>query len=444
MKRIYIKDLKENIGEEVMIAGWVDVRRNHGKLIFIDLRDMSGKVQMVVLPNSEEAHKIANTVRGECVIEVRGQINERPDKMRKEGLNGELEIEVLEIKVLSEAHELPFGKDTELNLDTYLDHLPLVLRSQRGRDIFTLQATLVESFKEALRLRNFTEFQVPVLVGGDAEGGAAAFKVDYYKDQKAYLATSPQLYKQIMVGVFERVFSVSKIFRAEKHATPRHLSEIVQMDFEMGFIKSHEDIMNVLENIIKHIVKKVGERHLNILERFNVDLPLVPDKIPAFKLTEVQEILKKEFNIDAIGEPDLEPEHERKICEWAKKEFNSDFVFVTHYPTKKRPFYTYPDDENPDYTKGFDLLFRGLEINTGGQRIHNYEQLKENIEKWGMDPEKFAFYLQAFKYGMPPHGGSSTGLERLTSLFLGIKNIREGTLFPRDMNRIDTLLSSSK
>lgn len=441
MERIYIKDLKDNIGKEVTIAGWVDIRRDHGKLIFIDLRDVTGKVQMVALPNHEEAIKIAETLRPESVVEIKGNVNERPDKMKKEGLNGELEIEILDINVLSEAKELPFEKDTELNLDTYLDNLPLVLRSQKGKDIFTLQATLVESFRDSLRNQGFKEFQVPVLVGGDAEGGAAAFEVEYYHGNKAYLATSPQLYKQIMVGVFERVFSASKIFRAEKHATPRHLSEVVQMDFEMGFIKDHTDVMAILENVMKDIVKDVKDKHQDILDRFDVEIPLTPEKFPALRLTEAQEVLKKDFDIDAIGEPDLEPEHERKICEWAKEKHNSDFIFITHYPTKKRPFYTHPENDNPDYTNGFDLLFRGLEVNTGGQRIHNYDQLVSNIKEWGLDPEKFSYYLQAFRYGMPPHGGCSTGLERLTSLFLGIKNIREGTLFPRDMNRIDVLLN---
>ncbi len=441
--RIKMSELKEHAGEEVSIAGWVDVRRDHGKLVFIDLRDVSSKVQMVVLPNYAEAQETAQKLRSEWVIRVSGLVNKRPDKMVKaDQENGDLEIEVKEIEILAEAKELPFDKDTELNLDTYLDYLPLTLRTKRSKSIFEVQATILDAYRTSLQKQGFTEFTCPVLAGADAEGGAAAFPVEYYYGQTAYLATSPQFYKQIMVGVFERAFTIAKVFRAEKSATTRHLAEVVQMDFEMGFIKNHLDPMAVLEQTIKDSAAAVVEKHSDILKEFGVATPLAPEKFPILKLSEAQEIIEKEFGNKAIGEPDLDPEHERQICEWAKKEKMSDFVFITHFPTAKRAFYSYADPKDPKLSLSFDLLFRGLEINSGSQRIHDYDELVEKIKSRGMDPEKFKFYLQAFKYGMPPHGGSSTGLERFTARMLELSNVKEATLFPRDLNRIDNLLAN--
>lgn len=385
---------------------------------------------------------MAATLRPEWVVEVKGKVNARPPKTVKEGEpNGAVELEVLDIKILAAAKELPFEKNAEVNLDTYLDHLPLTLRTEKAKAIFKVQATIIQAFREALVEEHFTEFQAPILVGGDAEGGSAAFKVDYYYDKPAFLATSPQLYKQIMVGVYERAFTATKAFRAEKHATTRHLSEIVQMDFEMGFVENHLDVMAVLEKTIKHMVKKVAEEHSGVFSLFNTAIPLIPKKFPILTLREAQEIIEKEFGGKCVGELDLDPEHERQICEWAIKNHGSDFVFITHFPTKKRAFYTYADPKNPELSLSFDLLFRGLEINSGSQRIHDYDMLVEKMKSRGLDPEKFRFYLQAFRYGMPPHGGCSTGLERMTARMLNIPNVKEAALFPRDMNRIDNLLS---
>lgn len=440
--RIFISDLDKNIGQEVSINGWVSVRRDQGKMVFVDIRDMSGTVQCVVLPSHNEALDAVKEVRAEWVLEIKGIVNKRPEKNIKEGvINGDIELEITEIKVLSRSQDLPFEIGTEVNLDTYLDYLPLTLRSERARDIFKIQETIIKSFRQALGDEKFTEFQAPAIVGGDAEGGAAAFKVDYYYDKTAYLATSPQFYKQILVGVYERVFTTPKVFRGEKHSTSRHLSEYSSMDFEMGFINDHTDVMAVLEKAVRNIVLKIKENHLDILSRFKVESPLVPEKIPVLKLREAQEILEKEFGAKCLGEPDLEPEHERQLCEWSKKENNSDFIFITHYPVSKRPFYSYEDEKDLGFTKSFDLLFRGLEITTGGQRVHKYDELLERMRNKGLDPEKFTFYLQAFKYGMPPHGGSATGLERLTARMLEIDNVKEATLFPRDLNRIDNRLS---
>ena len=440
--RIYIKDLKDNVGKEITIAGWVDVRRDQGKMVFFDMRDMSGKVQCVALPSRAEVIEKAKEIRPEWVLQIKGIVNKRPEKNINKGvLNGDVELEVTNIEVLSQATELPFALDAELNFDTYLDYLPLTLRTERARDIFTMQATILQAYRESLRAQNFTEFEAPALVGGDAEGGAAAFKVEYYYDQTAYLATSPQFYKQIMVAPFERAFTVAKIFRAEKSATTRHLSEATCLDFEMGFIENEREPMKVLENAVRDTVKTVGELHKDMFARFDTTVPEIPAEIPIFTLADAHTLVAKEFKRMIEDTNDMSPEDERQICEYAKKNLHSDFVFITRFPTKKRAFYTYEDKKEAPYSRGFDLLFRGLEINSGAQRIHNYDSLVERIKDRGMDPEKFSYYLQAFKYGMPPHGGSSTGLERFTARMLELPNVKEATAFPRDMNRIDIRLS---
>ena len=440
MDRTLIKDLGSYIGKKALIKGSVSVRRDQGKMVFFDFRDRSGSVQGVVLPKEELAMAVAKEIRAEYVVAVEGTVNERPPKnVNPDMLNGNIELQVESIEILSRA-EIPFELGAEVNLDTYLDHQPFTLLSERSKDIFKVQESIVGAFRASLKSQDFTEFQAPALVGGDAEGGSAAFEVKYLYDQKAFLATSPQLYKQIMVGVFERAFATPKVFRGEKHATTRHLSEYSSMDFEMGFINDHRDVMRTLEHAIRAILLAIAEDHPDMLARYNPDgAPLMPEKIPVLKLREAQKTLGV-----SQDEPDLEPEHERAICEWAKKEHQSDFIFVTHYPVKKRPFYTYEDEADPGFTKSFDLLFRGLEITTGGQRIHDYNKLLSNLNAWGLDPEKFKFYLEAFRVGMPPHGGSATGLERLTARILNLPNVKEATLFPRDINRIDTLLSTDK
>ena len=443
MNRIYIKEIKNKIGEEVKLAGWVDVRRDHGKLIFIDLRDMSGKAQMVALPNHKEAHDNASKLRSEWVVEIIGKVNKRPEKMiNKNEELGEVEVEITEVKILSEA-EIPFEKDAATNLDTHLDNLPLTLRTEKAKAVFKVQAEIVKAFREFLNQENFTEFQAPKLIGEDAEGGANSFDVTYFK-HIAHLAQSPQLYKQIMVGVFERVFAVGNVYRAEKHSTTRHLNEYTSLDMEMGFIQDHTDIMRMENRLLKFVMDALKESCGKEFEFLKATVPEVPENISAMKLREAQEIIKKETGEDCVKEPDLEPQHERWLCEYAQKQFGSDFIFITHFPMAKRPFYTHEDENDIGYAKGFDLLFRGVEITTGAQRIHKYDELVEALKKKGLNPDKFSFYLQAFKSGMPPHGGFGMGLERLTAKLLGLENVKEATLFPRDLNRIDTLLSTEK
>ena len=442
MERILIGELGTHVDSEVRIEGWVSVVRFQGKMAFFDFRDRSGMVQGIVFGKPELLEN-AKKLRAECVVAVIGKVNKRPEKAVKQDVqNGNIELEITDIETLSEAAALPFDLDADLNIETYLDNLPLTLRTKRGQYIFQVQATIIEAFRKALRDRDFTEFQSPALVGGDAEGGAGAFEVPYFYDKTAYLATSPQLYKQMMVGVYERAFATPKAFRAEKHATTRHLSEYTSLDYEFGFITDHTDVMNVHEAVIKEIVEAVKEKHSDALKEFEVELPLVPEKIPVMKLREAQELIKEKTGKDKTNEPDLEPEDERWLSEYSLGEFGSDFIFITHYPVSKRPFYTYEDENDPGFTKSFDLLYRGVEITTGGQRIHDYQKMIENIKKWGLDPEKFSFYLQAFKYGMPPHGGCATGIERITQKFLGIHNVKKATLFPRDINRIDIRLTA--
>lgn len=445
MKRTLIKELSNKKGETVRINGWVDVRRDQGKIAFFDFRDRSGKVQGIVF-SKPEVLEIARTAREESSVAITGIVNARPEKMINLGVeNGDIELEITHIEILNMSAELPFDINGDIKLETTLDNRPLTLKNQRSRDILTIAATIVDSYRQALIKREFTEFQAPALVGSDAEGGAEVFKVEYFKDRIANLATSPQLYKEIVTGAVERAFTIAKIFRAEKSATTRHLSEITQMDFEVAFIKDHNDVMDILEAVTREVVLTVKERHTPIFERFGTSEPLLPDgPYPRLTLLEVQEILKKEFNVDAIGEPDLEPEHERQICEWAKREHGSDFIFVTEFPTSKRAFYTLIDPENPERSRSFDLLFRGLEINSGSQRYHDYNEMVEKIKSRGLDPEKFSFYLMMHKYGVPPHGGSSTGLERFTSRMLELPNVKEASPFPRDINRIDILLSSTE
>ncbi len=438
MTRTLIKDIQQQKGQEVSISGWVSVRRDHGKLIFLVIRDRSGDVQSVVLPNHTEALAVAQTLRPEWVVTLTGIVNERPEKMvNADEKNGAIELEATSITVVSAAQELPFASDAELNLDTLFDYRPLTLRREREQAIFTVQAGLVQAYRNSLIRQGFVEFQAPALVGSDAEGGAEVFRVEYFNNHTVNLATSPQFYKQIMTGVYERVFTIARIFRAEKSATTRHLSELTQMDFEMAFIENENDVMTLLETVMRDVATDMS-RYVTSFATLGADLPLVPTgAFPILTLREVQEILH------APEEPDLEPAQERAICEWAQKEQGSDFVFVTRFPTKKRAFYTYEDPSEAPYSRGFDLLFRGLEINSGAQRVHHYEELVARITERGMNPDNFQFYLQAFKYGMPPHGGCSTGLERLTMKMLQLENVKEATLFPRDINRIDTLLSTT-
>lgn len=448
MERTLIGSLKKHIGEKTTIKGIVAVARLQGKMAFFDFTDRTGSVQGVVF-GKPEVLEIANTLSVGSAVTIEGVVNARPEKMiNKDVSNGDIELEITALEVLSHAEPLPFDTDAELSLETLLDNRPFTLRRAREKAIFKVQAEIVNAYGTFLRSEGFTEFQAPKLVGGDAEGGSEVFKVPYFKEKTAYLASSPQFYKQIMVGVYERVFSFATAFRAEKSATTRHLSEYTSLDMEMGFIEDHTDIMRMETELMRFISYHLAKTVAYELTILGVELPkqgdAQSDLFPYMKLREAQVLIKEKTGQDKTSEPDLEPEDERWLCEYAHNELGSDFIFITHYPVSKRPFYTYEDESDPGFTKSFDLLFRGVEITTGGQRVHDPVRLEEKMKAKGLNPDNFTFYLQAFKSGIPPHGGWGMGLERLTQKFTGVANVKEATLFPRDINRIDTLLSKEE
>jgi len=447
MTRTLISELSSHVGETVEIKGIVDVRRDQGKMAFFDLRDRTGVIQGVVF-GKPEVLEVAKDASPESSVAVTGVINQRPEKMVNEKVqNGDIELEITDIKILNKAEAMPFDLDTEYSIEVRLDNRPFTLKSKRDRAIFKVQSEITNAYSLFMRQEGFTEFQTPKLVGGDAEGGAAVFKVPYFRNTTAYLASSPQLYKQIMVGALERVFTFATAFRAEKSATTRHLSEYTSLDAEMGFISDHTDIMRVLTSYMRFLRKHLEKTASTELTQLGMELPKMPfegDVFPFMKLREAQELIKEKTGVDKTNEPDLEPEDERWLCEYANSELGSDFIFITHYPVSKRPFYTYEDENDAGFTKSFDLLFRGVEITTGGQRVHDYQNLIERMKLKNLEPEKFHFYLQSFKYGIPPHGGWGMGLERLTQKICGVANVKEATLFPRDINRIDTYTSQER
>lgn len=443
--RIYIKNLGQYVGQEIIIAGWVDVRRDQGKLVFMDMRDMTGKVQCVILPNHTEAMEQVKEVRTEWVLKLTGIVNKRPEKNIKQGAqNGDIELEITNVEILAEAAPLPFDMSDDgynLELTTELDNRSLVLRQSKIQAIFKVQETIIDSFREFMKENMFFEFQAPAITPATAEGGAEVFQVDYF-DKKAYLTQSPQLYKQIVMSAFERCFSVNKVFRAEPSSTTRHVTEIVSLDAEMAFIDSWTDVRDMAENTVRHILKQVESKNAEHLKTLGATLPVMIDKTPTLTLAEVQQKIFEKTGRDVRGDKDTNPQDEREICEIIKEETGSDFVFIYGYPTRKKPFYVYPNPENPEFNEGMDLICRGVEWLSGGRRINKYDQLMEHVKIWNMDPEKIKMFLEAFKYGVPPEGGFAFGAERITMQLLGLKNIREACMFPRDMNRIDEKLNS--
>ena len=448
MKRILAKDTVSHVGEEALVKGWVHARRDHGKLIFIDLRDRSGILQIVFNPTvSAQAHQIATTFRPEFALIVTGTINKRPDRLvNPKIVSGSVELEAKEVEIIAEAKTLPFdmgGESLHVELPTLLNHRSLTLKHERIQKIFIIQAAIAEAFRSAAKKLDCVEIFVPTITAAATEGGADVFPVDYY-GHHAFLTQSPQLYKQIMVGVFERVYTIAKAYRAEPSVTTRHLSEATQMDIEMGFIDSFDELLDALEFVGVSMVGSVSNNYKEIFTQFDVEIPLISKKVPRLTLREAQEIITKRTGRDLSKELDLNPEDERELSLWANEEHQSDFVTVTHFPTKKRAFYTMPDPKNPEYSLSYDLLFKGLEILSGSQRIHKYEMLIAAMKERGLDPRNFGMYLMAFQYGMPPEGGFSFGLERLTMKLLNLANVREASLFPRDMERVDERFSEHK
>jgi nondiscriminating aspartyl-tRNA synthetase len=428
MERTLVKNTIKLVGEKVKLEGWVNTVRDHGKITFIDLRDRTGIIQCVGA-NLEK-------VNSEDVIEIIGTVVARPEKLiNKEIKTGKVELQIEEIKILAKAEELPIdmGKEElDVELPTLLDWRSLTLRHPKVTNIFKVQAKIAEGFRKAAAELNCTEIFVPTISASATEGGAEVFKINYY-EHDAYMTQSPQLYKQMLVPVFERVFTVAKAYRAEPSVTTRHLSESTQMDCELGFV-TFEELMDAFEFVGSYTLKYAAEECKQELK--------ISKKIPRLKMREAQEIIYKRTGVDHRTEKDLEPEDEREISRWALEEHGSDLITITHYPTKKRSFYTMPDPKDPEFSLSFDLLFRGVEILSGSMRINDYKELIKAIESRGMNPKNFEMYLQAFRFGMPPEGGFSFGLERLTMKLLELGNIREASLYPRDMDRVDIRLST--
>ena len=409
----------------VTLHGMVHALRDLGGVTFLTLRTREGLVQCVC-PRRPEG------VREECAVSVSGLLRPEPRAP------GGAELAEARFTVLSRPAApppVPLSKKSSVSLDTELSLRPVTLRAPRARAVFRIQAAVCRAFREFLQEEDFTEIHTPKLGRAGAEGGSSQFRVDYF-GRKAVLAQSPQLYKQVMVGVFERVYEIGPVFRAEKHATQRHLNEYTSLDLEMGFLRSFTDLMALEQGFLRRLVDLLRREYAGELALLGAELPDA-QHIPAVRFDEAKRLAADAYGY-AIREPyDLEPEEEQHIGRYAKEVWGSDFVFVTHYPGRKRPFYTMDDPEDPRYTLSFDLLFRGVEITTGGQRIHNYGQQVEKLKARGMEPEDFSGYLLFHKHGAPPHGGLGIGLERLTMQLCGLDNIRRASLFPRDRTRLE-------
>ena len=428
--RIPASELQHHIGERVTVAGWVHNLRLLGRANFLLLRDATGIAQVFM---DKVERQQAEGLLPESVVEIEGTI------VAEAQARGGVEVHQPEIRVLSPVTEgLPFPinkPELEAHLDTFLDHASLGLRHPKKRATFELSAGIMAGYRSALAGLGFVEITTPKIVESATESGANVFSIDYF-GRPAFLAQSPQFYKQILVGVFERVFEVAPVFRAEPHATIRHINEYVSLDAEMGFIRNHFDVMAVLEQVIRGTLAHVQESCAPALALLEVEMPAMSAEFPHIYFPEAQELILRQFGTDCRGEPDLSPQHERWLGEWARQEHGSDFLFVTGYPMVKRPFYTHPNPEDPTYSNSFDLLFRGTELVTGGQRLHLYADYQAVLAARGMDPAAFEGYLEAFRYGMPPHGGFAIGLERFVMQLTRGQNLREATLFPRDLNRL--------
>ncbi len=430
ISRILAAELPKHAGEQVTMAGWLHRRRELKSVTFLVVRDRSGLAQ-VVLSGPAMAGDMALTE--ETVIAVTGTVTENPQAP------GGAEITSPVITRLSGPAAPPpfdlYRPTLPASLPTILDHSPTTLRHPLLRAGFEIAAASVAGFRDTLARLDFTEVYTPKIIESATESGANVFGMDYF-GRPAYLAQSPQFYKQALVGVFERVFEVGPAFRAEPHDTARHLAQYTSLDAEFGFIDDHQDVMAVLREVIAGMVTGAREGARSAVDLLELTLPAVPARIPQIHFADAQELMAAQMGEDPRGEKDLAPAHERWLCEWAMREYGSEFLFVTGYPAVAKPFYTHPDPARPGFTNGFDLLFRGLELVTGGQRLHRHADYLAALAERGEDPAPYAGYLQVFEHGMPPHGGFAIGLERWTARLTGAANVRQVTLFPRDLHRL--------
>jgi nondiscriminating aspartyl-tRNA synthetase len=426
--RVLTTEVGQYVGKQVMLDGWLHQLRRMGGVNFLILRDRKGLLQIVLNDVSLLPHMLPESVlqvSGVVVAEARAQ--------------GGYELHEPNIEVISPVTEaLPYSihhPDVKVHLDTYLDHPIIGLRHPRQRAKLRLSAGLMAGFRTTLNELDFTEIQSPKLVGTATESGANVFEVDYF-GRRAYLAQSPQFYKQMMTTVFERVYEVGPVFRAEPHDTTRHVNEYVSLDVEMAFIQDHRDVMAVVEKVIGGMIGYVSSHYANELELLQASLPVLRSPFPVTSFPDAQQLIFERWGEDCRGEPDLSPQHERWLGQWASDTYHTDFLFVTGYPMEKRPFYTHPQPSDARYSNSFDLLFRGTELITGGQRLHRYQDYLAAAQARGIQPQAISGYLEAFRYGAAPHGGFAIGLERFVMQLLGLSNIREASLFPRDLSRI--------
>ena len=418
-------------GETVKINGAIHSIRNMGEVVFVVLRKRDGLVQCVY--EKKDTHTMPEALKEADIVEVSGILR------REERAPGGMEIQIQSVKILSEPQSplpIPISKwRLNTSLEAKLNMRPISLRNIRERAKFKIQEGIVRGFRDFLYTQGFTEIHTPKIGAKGAEGGANIFKLDYFH-KPAVLAQSPQFYKQMMVGVFDRVFETGPVFRAEKHNTKRHLNEYTSLDLEMGYIDGFQDLMAMETGFLQYTMELLRREYETELKLLEVTLPNV-ERIPAVRFDEAKERVSRKYCRRMKNPYDLEPEEEALISRLFWEEYGADFVFVTHYPSKKRPFYAMDDPSDSKFTLSFDLLFRGMEITTGGQRIHEYQMLLDKIRARGMETEGMEQYLSAFQYGMPPHGGLGIGLERLTMKLLLEDNVRETTLFPRDLTRLE-------
>lgn len=417
--------LAEHIGEIIQIHGSIYKIRKMKGFSFVLLRTKRDIVQCVAPKNVEIPVEESSVV-------VTAKIEE--ENRSKTGY----ELHIESIVVLSEPYEsspiVINQKLVDTSIENLLDYRPITLRNEKERAVFKLQEGICRGIREFLYQNHFTEIHTPKIVQSGAEGGANIFALDYF-GQEAYLTQSPQFYKQMMVGVFERVFEIAPVFRAEKHDTSRHLNEYTSVDFEMGFISCFQDIMEMETAMLQYVMKYLAEHYKKEIELLDLVLPVI-EKIPSVRFREAKIKIAETYHREIKDWEDFEPEEEKLLSEMIFAETGSEFVFVTHYPSVKRPFYAMDSEQNPEETESFDLLFRGLEITTGGQRIHTYREQIEKMQRKNMNVRLFESYLMMHKHGMPPHGGLGLGLERFTSKLLGYENVRFTTLFPRDIKRL--------
>jgi len=430
-KQIRTVEAQGCVGQRVRLTGWLHSLRQLGGITFIVLRDGCGTLQAV----TEDAADLEplTGLALESVIALEGLVVAAPQ------VAAGVELHQPRITIITPNHEappIPLHKAAiKASLPVLLDHAVVANRHPQRQAIFRLSAAAMAGFRATLQARHFTEVQTPKIVASATESGANVFKLDYF-GRPAFLAQSPQFYKQIMVGVFGGVYEVGPVFRAEPHDTVRHINEYISLDVEFGFIENHFTVMALVRDVLAGIFSELAARCGRELELLAARLPIVPAEIPHIHFAAAQELILQRHGVDVRGEPDLSPQDERWLGEWAQQEHGSDFLFVTGYPMGKRPFYTHPDPANPAYSNSFDLLFRGTELITGGQRLHLYADYLAALAKAGLPTEPFESYLEAFRYGMPPHGGFAIGLERLLMQLLALPNVRLATLFPRDLTRL--------